>query len=96
MWNCPNWALRSGPSVLILYLLLEMIGIVESVKGASDIYAPIAGEIVEVNEAAIAKPSLINKQPMGEGWLCKLRPRDELGEEEDLFDQAGYEAFCRQ
>lgn len=54
----------------------EEVAVVESVKAASDIYAPVAGEIVEVNEAASGDPTLINTDPFGEGWLFKLKVAD--------------------
>ena len=46
--------------------------VVESVKAASDVYAPISGEIVEVNRSVVDNPALVNTQPMGEGWLFKM------------------------
>jgi glycine cleavage system H protein len=49
------------------------VAVVESVKTASDIYAPVAGEIIEVNTALSDKPELINQSPYGEGWLFKMR-----------------------
>lgn len=51
----------------------EIVCVVESVKTASDIYAPAAGELVEVNDAVVDDPSLINSDPYGAGWLFKLR-----------------------
>lgn len=51
----------------------EAVAVVESVKTASDIYAPVAGEIVEVNDALQTKPELINESPYGEGWLFRIR-----------------------
>ncbi len=50
------------------------VAVVESVKAASDIYAPMAGEVIEVNEQLADAPELINQDPYGEGWLFKLRP----------------------
>ena len=50
--------------------------VVESVKAASDIYAPIAGEVVEVNDAVEADPSLVNTDPYGKGWIFKLRVKN--------------------
>jgi glycine cleavage system H protein len=49
-------------------------GVVESVKAASDIYSPVAGQIVEVNAALADAPELINKDPYGEGWLMRIKP----------------------
>lgn len=50
--------------------------VVESVKAAADIYCPIAGEVIEVNDAVIDNPQLINQDPYGKGWLFKVRPFD--------------------
>ncbi len=58
---------------------VEAMGImatVESVKAASDIYAPVAGEVVEVNQNAVDSTELVNKSPYGDGWLVKIRPAD--------------------
>ena len=52
------------------------IAVVESVKAASDVYSPIAGTITEVNEALESSPELINTDPFGEGWICKLQITD--------------------
>ncbi|RIH85857.1 Glycine cleavage system H protein [Meiothermus luteus] len=59
----------------------EAVAVVESVKTASDIYAPMAGEVLEVNTALSEKPELVNQSPYGEGWLFKLRvnPSDVAG-----------------
>jgi glycine cleavage system H protein len=66
--------------------------VVESVKAASDIYAPISGEVVEVNPAVEADPSLVNTDPYGKGWIFKLRIKD-AGQLDQLLDAAGYEAM---
>ena len=65
-------------------------GVVESVKAASDVYSPIAGEIIEINEQLIAAPDLINQDPYGSGWLFRIRPQDE-NEIDSLLDSDGYE-----
>ena len=65
--------------------------VVESVKAASDIYSPIAGEIIEVNTALEADPALLNTDPHGAGWIYKARLTGELPA--DLMDAAAYEAF---
>ena len=54
----------------------EACAVVESVKAASDIYAPVAGEVTEVNEALEDQPELINSDPYGEGWLFKMKVAD--------------------
>ena len=51
-------------------------GVVESVKAASDVYAPVSGEVVEVNEALGDNPGTVNEDPFGAGWLMKLKPTD--------------------
>lgn len=68
------------------------VAVVESVKTASDIYAPLAGEILEVNSALSDKPELINQSPYGEGWLFKMRvnPADLNG----LLSAADYQAIA--
>ncbi|HEX8412512.1 MAG TPA: glycine cleavage system protein GcvH [Sphingomicrobium sp.] len=63
--------------------------VVESVKAASDVYAPVTGEVVEGNQAVTDDPSLINSDPEGEGWFFKLR-LDNPGEVEGLMDEAAY------
>lgn len=63
-------------------------GVIESVKAASDLYAPAAGEIVAVNERLAGNPELVNSDPYGEGWLIKLRLAGPLPD--DLLDEAGY------
>ncbi len=54
----------------------EACAVVESVKAASDVYAPIGGEIVEVNEALVDSPESVNQDAFGEGWLFRLQPSD--------------------
>jgi glycine cleavage system H protein len=66
--------------------------VVESVKAASDIYAPISGEVVEANGAVEADPSLVNTDPYGNGWIFKLKVKD-AAQVEALLDAAGYRAL---
>ncbi|QJE98292.1 glycine cleavage system protein GcvH [Luteolibacter luteus] len=66
--------------------------VVESVKAASDIYAPVSGEVVEVNDAVEADPSLVNTDPYGKGWIFKLKVKD-AAQLDSLLDAAGYEAL---
>jgi glycine cleavage system H protein len=51
--------------------------VVESVKAAADIYCPVPGEVIEINEAVIENPQLINQDPYGKGWLIRVRPHDQ-------------------
>jgi glycine cleavage system H protein len=69
----------------------EASAVVESVKAASDIYSPVAGEIIEVNNALESNPALLNTDPHGEGWIYKLRVNGDVPA--DLMDAAAYEAF---
>jgi glycine cleavage system H protein len=65
------------------------VAVVESVKAASDIYSPVAGEVVASNEALKTTPELINQEPYGSGWLMKIRP-DDAGAYAKLLDAKGY------
>ena len=67
----------------------EECAVVESVKAASDVYSPLAGEVVAVNEALTEKPELVNQDPYGEGWLFQLQPGEAL---DGLLDAAVYAA----
>jgi len=68
--------------------LRESFGVVESVKAASDLYAPVAGRISAVNEKLTAKPELVNSDPYGEGWILKLELAGDLPA--DLLDETAY------
>lgn len=71
----------------------ESIGSVESVKSASEIYSPVAGEIVAVNEGLESSPGLINDDPMGEGWIAQIKLSDPsvLETSDELMDENAYE-----
>lgn len=66
------------------------IAVVESVKAASDVYAPIAGEIVEINEALVDAPETINADPYGEGWFFKMKPQN-ASDYDGLMDADEYQ-----
>jgi glycine cleavage system H protein len=68
----------------------DSFGVIESVKAASDLYSPVAGTVVEVNEALSDAPETVNRDPYGDGWLVKVRLNGDLGE--GLLDEAGYKA----
>jgi glycine cleavage system H protein len=68
----------------------EACAVVESVKAASDVYAPISGEIVEGNPALAGAPETLNQDPYGKGWMFKLKPAN-AAELDQLLDAAGYE-----
>jgi glycine cleavage system H protein len=69
----------------------EAAAVVESVKAASDVYAPISGEVVEVNQAIVDEPALVNSDAGGKAWFFKLRIADK-GELGGLMDEAAYKA----
>ena len=64
-------------------------GVVESVKAVSDLFAPISGEVLEVNDALRGSPELLNSDPFGAGWIAKVSPGD-AGEMDQLLDAASY------
>lgn len=66
--------------------------VVESVKAASDVYAPVSGEVVEANDAITAEPAKVNEDPEGAGWFFRMKLSNE-GELEGLMDKAAYDAF---
>ena len=69
----------------------EAFGVIESVKTASDLYAPLGGEVLAVNEALGTRPELVNAEPYGEGWLVRLRA-DDPAAADALMDAAAYRA----
>ena len=69
----------------------ETFGTIEAVKAVSDLYTPVRGEIVEVNQALDDEPALVNSDPYGRGWMIRLRIEDD-GDLEDLLDADGYAA----
>jgi glycine cleavage system H protein len=73
----------------------EPYGVVESVKAASDLYAPIGGEVTAVNEELETAPELVNQDPYGDGWMIRLDPVDP-DELEDLMSPEEYEAFVEE
>jgi len=70
----------------------EEVVVIESVKAASDIMAPVDGEIVEVNEALVDNPALVNEDPTGDGWFFKMKLED-MSVMDDMMDEAAYLKF---
>ena len=66
--------------------------VVESVKAASEVFAPVAGEVVDVNEALADSPGAVNEAAEGDGWIIKLKP-DNAADLDALMDEAAYKAF---
>lgn len=69
------------------------MAVVESVKAASDVYAPISGEVVEINQSIVDDPSKVNGDPQGAAWFVKLKPSNPA-EANELMDEASYKAFA--
>lgn len=80
------------PEVGQIYAKGEVAGVVESVKAAADLYMPVAGEVIEVNEALRADPSLANTDPLGTGWFFKIQVAD-AAELDALMDEPDYMKF---
>jgi glycine cleavage system H protein len=71
---------------------LATFGVVESVKAVSDLFAPVSGEVIEVNEALAGAPELVNTDPYGAGWMIRVRLDDPV-EAESLLDAGAYDAL---
>jgi glycine cleavage system H protein len=69
--------------------------VVESVKAASEVYAPVSGEVVEINEALATDPARVNADPIGEGWFIKLR-LDDPKQLDTLMDEEAYKRFVEE
>lgn len=82
------------PEVGKTYNKGEIAGVVESVKAAADIYMPVTGEVVEVNEELRANPALANTDPMGNGWFFKVHVT-KMGEFDQLMDPPAYDALLK-
>ncbi|MEZ5717452.1 MAG: glycine cleavage system protein GcvH [Burkholderiaceae bacterium] len=82
------------PAVGARFAQGDVAGVVESVKAAADIYIPVAGEVVEVNEALRADPSLANTDPLGAGWFFKVKLSD-AAQLADLMDETTYSDFAK-
>ena len=73
----------------------DAIGAVESVKAVSDMYSPVGGKIVAVNEELLYSPDKINTDPYGEGWIAKLEPSNLEGDLANLMDAAAYTEYLK-
>jgi glycine cleavage system H protein len=73
----------------------EIVAVLESVKSVSDVYAPVSGEVIEVNHRLDDQPDLINQDPFGEGWIVRLK-MDDVSELDTLMDAATYDAFIKE
>jgi glycine cleavage system H protein len=82
------------PEVRKSFKMGEVVGVVESVKAAADMYMPVSGEVVEVNEDLRADPSLANSDPMGNGWFFKVHITN-MAEFDELMDPPAYDALLK-
>lgn len=80
------------PAVGAVFAQGDIAGVVESVKAAADVYAPLSGEVVEVNEALRDDPALANTDPLGAGWFFKMKLSDP-SQLDALMDAPGYDAL---
>ncbi|MGZ8368987.1 MAG: glycine cleavage system protein GcvH [Rhodoplanes sp.] len=80
------------PSVGATFQQGAPAAVVESVKAASDVYAPVTGEVVAVNDKVTTEPGLVNSDPTGDGWLFRIKIADKT-EFDALLDEAGYKAI---
>jgi glycine cleavage system H protein len=71
----------------------DELGSIESVKAVSELFAPVSGEVVEINEALAEKPELVNTDPYGDGWMIRVRVSDAT-ELDDLMNAEEYEEYC--
>ena len=81
------------PPVGSTFSLGDKFGVVESVKAASDLYLPLSGMVITINESLAADPSVVNSDPYGQGWMLRLKVRNLIAESGELLDAATYEAF---
>ena len=81
------------PEVGTTFAQKDTAGVVESVKAAADVYMPVSGEVVEVNEALRADPSLANSDPLGAGWFFKVKLSD-ASQLDALMDETAYSSFA--
>jgi glycine cleavage system H protein len=72
----------------------EVFGTVEAVKTVSDLFMPISGEIIEINEKLESEPELVNNDPYGEGWMVKIKC-DNISQLDDLLDLDAYESLTK-
>ena len=83
------------PDVGAELTLEDEFGVIESVKAASDLYAPVSGEVIAVNEQLDDDPEIVNSDPFGDAWLLRIRLSD-ASELENLLDADAYSALCEE
>jgi glycine cleavage system H protein len=83
------------PEVGARFAAADEAAVIESVKAAAEVYAPLGGEVIAVNDAIVNDPSLVNADPLGHGWFFRLRV-DDLNAFEALMDESAYESFVEE
>lgn len=83
------------PAVGATFAAGDIFGVVESVKAASDLFSPVSGEVVEVNDGLADTPEAVNEDPYGAAWMIKVKLSD-AGEIDGLMDAAAYAAYCEE
>ena len=81
------------PDIGKIFLVTDEIAVLESVKAASDIYSPVSGEVVEINETLIDAPELVNEKPESDGWLFAMKISDN-SQLDNLIDENEYIKYC--
>jgi glycine cleavage system H protein len=74
---------------------MKPFGVVEAVKTVSDLFAPLAGEVVAINEALAANPALVNQSPYGDGWMIRIRPENPTALDQ-LMSNQDYERYLEE
>jgi len=74
---------------------MEQLAVVESVKSVSDVYSPVSGEVIEINQTLEGHPEIVNQDAFGEGWIAKLK-MDNAAELNTLMDAAGYSEMIKE
>lgn len=83
------------PSVGEQYGKGDSFGVIESVKAAADLYMPLTGEVIAINESLVDQPELVNDDPYGEAWMVKIR-LDDKSQLDDLMDATAYRTYCEE
>lgn len=80
---------------IIHFYILDTIAVVESAKGATDVYSPVTGKVMQVNSSLTQRPSLLNKSAEDSGWICEVETDNSVLEKSNLLSREGYEKFCK-
>lgn len=73
----------------------DAFGVIESVKAAADLYMPVSGEVVDVNEALLDEPEVVNEDPYGKAWMVRVKMSDK-SQLDELMDADAYRAYCEE